>query len=142
MHAGWFRSTFLRTVKFLPLKEGEPVLQILWIISSPILYFNFKSCRQESSSSFFRFQWILFDWGVPFSDFWNFYKLRRGDLICWGVGGEGGGGESHFCRLFGAPVCNSIWEHSRTQILRPWLDFNAFYMFQKTFCHTSEVSTT
>ena len=45
-------DTFLRTRKFLQIKEGEPILKILWIISSPILYFNFKSSRQESSSLF------------------------------------------------------------------------------------------
>ena len=84
MHGAWFRSTFLRTAQLLPLKEWEPILQILWIISSHILYFSFKSCRQESSSSFIRFQCILFDSGVLFSDFSNFYKLRREDLICCG----------------------------------------------------------
>ena len=58
--------------------------------------------------SFIRFQCILLDSGVPFSDFWNFYKLKRGDLISE---------ENQFCRrseLFGPPFAISI-----LKVLRP-----------------------
>ena len=87
MHSSWFRSTFLRVLKFLQIKEGgpnfwgEPILQNVWIIWSPLLYFNFKSFMDPNSSSFIRFQCILHDSGVLFSEPWNFYKLKRGDLI-------------------------------------------------------------
>ena len=157
MHSAWFRSTFLRVLKFLQIKEGgpnfcgEPILQKLWIIWSPLLYFNFKSFRDPNSSSFIRFQCILHDsegffseWGgcnfwvepvlekvwiiwspllylnfksfrvpnfssfirfqcilhdsgVPLSESWNCYQLKKRDLISGG---------NQFCRkseLFGPP---------------------------------------
>ena len=87
MHSAWFRSTFLRVLKFLQIKEGgpnfwvEPILQKVWIIWSPLLYFNFKNFLDPNSVSFIRFQCILHDSGVLFSEFWNFYKLKRGNLI-------------------------------------------------------------
>ena len=77
-------------MKFLQIKEGgsniwdEPILQSVWIIWSPLLYFNLKSFSDPSSRSFNRFQSILYDSGVPFSGFSNFYKLKRGDLISVG----------------------------------------------------------
>ena len=87
MHSPWFRSTFLRVFKFLHIKHGGPnfwgeqILQNVWIIWSPLLCFNFKSFMDPNSSSLIRFQWILHDPGVLLSKFWNFYKLKRGDLI-------------------------------------------------------------
>ena len=104
MHSAWFRSTFLRVLKFLQIKEGapnfwgEPILQKVWISSSPLLYFNYKTFLYPISSSFIRFQCILHDSGVLFSEPWNFYKLKRGDLISGG---------NQFCRkseLFGPPL--------------------------------------
>ena len=79
----------------------ELILQNFWIISSPLLYFNFKSFMDPNSSSFIRSQSILHDWRVLFSESWNFYKLKKGDLISGG---------KQFCRkseLFGHPCC--IW---------------------------------
>ena len=99
---------FNQSLKFLPIKEGGPnfwgeaILQKVWIISSPILYFNLKSFMDPTSLSVIRFQWILHDSGVLFSESCNFYKLKRGDLI---VGGK------QFCRkseLFGPPYFISI----------------------------------
>ena len=90
MHSAWFRSTFLRVLKFLQIKEGgpnfwgEPILQNVWIIWSPLLYFNFKSFLDPNSSPFISFQCILYDSGVLLSESWNFYKLKRGDLISGG----------------------------------------------------------
>ena len=87
MHSAWFGSTFLRVLKFLQIKEGgpnfwgEPILQNVWIIWSPLLYFNFKSFLDPNSSSFIAFQCILHDSGVLFEESWNLYKLKRGDLI-------------------------------------------------------------
>ena len=89
MHSAWFRSTFLRVLKFLQIKEGgpnfwgEPILQNVWIIWSPLLYFNFKSFMDPNSSSFIRFQCILHDSGVLFSEFLKFQNLKRGRLNFW-----------------------------------------------------------
>ena len=73
-------------------------MQKVWIIWSPLLYFNFKSFMDAKSLSFIRFQCILLESGVPFSDFWNFCKLKRENLISGG---------NQFCRkseLFGPPL--------------------------------------
>ena len=104
MHSAWFRSTFLGVLKYLQIKEGgpnfwmEPILQKVWIIWSLLLYFNFRSFMDPNSSSFIRFQCILHDSGVLFSESWNFYKLKRGDLIS---------GWNQLCRkseLLGSPL--------------------------------------
>ena len=133
MHYAWFRSTFLRNLKFLQIKEGEPnfwgepILQKVWIIWCPLLYLNFKSFTGPNFSSFIRFQWMLYDSRVLFSESWNFYKLKRRDLISWG---------NQFCRmseLSGAPFCISILKVLWTQILCHSLDFNAFCMIQEYF---------
>ena len=101
MHSTWFRSTILRLFEFLQIKEvgsncwGEPILQKVWIIWSPLLSFNFVSFMDANSLPFIRFQWILHDSWLLFSEFWNFHKLKRGDLISGG---------NQFCRkseLFG-----------------------------------------
>ena len=87
---------------FFKLKKGEPILQNVWIIWSPILYFNFKSLLDPNYSSFIRFQCILYDSRVLLSGFSILYKLKRGDLIS---------GWNQFCRmseLFGLPFCISI----------------------------------
>ena len=87
MHSAWFRSIFVRVLKFLQIKEGEhnfcgePVLQKVWIIWSPLLYLNFKNFTDRNSSSFIRYQWIFHDSGVPFSDFLDLDKLKREELI-------------------------------------------------------------
>ena len=79
--------------KFLQIKEGrgdvlislgEPILQNGWIIWSTLLYFSFKSFKDPNSSLFIRFQSILHDWVVLFSDFGNFNNLKRVDLIAYG----------------------------------------------------------
>ena len=64
---------------------GKPILQNVWIIWSPLLYFNFKSFLDPNSSPFISFQCILYDSGVLLSGFSNFYKLKRGDLISGGT---------------------------------------------------------
>ena len=81
---------------------GEPILQEVWIIWLPFLYFNFKSSMDTISASFIRFQCILHDSGILFAESWSFYKLKRGDLISGG---------SQFCRkseLFGHRFSISI----------------------------------
>ena len=141
MHSVWFRSTFLRVLKFLQIKEGgpnfcgEPILQKVWIIWFPLLYFNFKSLIDLNFFSFIRYLCILYDSVVLFSESWDFYKLKKGDLIS---------GVNQFCRksaLFGPPFCISILKVLRIHILRPSLDFNAFCMIQEYFSHGLEIST-
>ena len=140
MHSAWFRSTFLRVLKFPQIKEGgpnfwgEPILQKVWIIWSLLRYFNFKGFTDPDSSSFIRFQCILHDWGVLFSESWNFYKLKKVDLISGG---------NQFCRkseLFGPPFCISILKVLWTQIHRPSLYFNGFCMIQEYFLQSLEIS--
>ena len=141
MHSAWFRITFFRVLKFLQIKEGgpsfwwEPILQKTWIIWSPLLYFNFKSFTDPDSLSLIRFQCILHDSGVLFSEPWNFYKLKRGDLISGG---------NQFCRkseLFGPPFCISILKILWTQIHRNSLDLSAFCMPEEYFSQSLEIST-
>ena len=141
MHSAWFRSTFLRVLKFLQIKEGgpnfwgEPILQKIWIIWSPFLYFNFKSFMDPNLSSFIRFQCIPHGSVLPLSESWNFYKLKMGDLISWG---------NQFCRkseLFGPPFCISILKVLCSQIHRHSLDFNALVMIQEYFSQSLELST-
>ena len=59
-------------------------MQKVWIIWSPLLYFNFKSLMDKISASFIRFHCIPHGSGVIFSESWNFYKLKRVDLISGG----------------------------------------------------------
>ena len=90
MISAWLRSTFLRVLKFVQFKEGgsdfwwERILQKVRIIWCPLLYLNCKSFMYPNSLSFIRFQCILYDSLVLFSDSWNFYKLKRGDQISSG----------------------------------------------------------
>ena len=90
MHSAWFSSTFFRVFKFIQIKQGgpnffgEPILQKVWIIWSALLYLNFKSFVDPNSLSFIRYQYILHVSGVLFSESWNFYQLKKGDLISGG----------------------------------------------------------
>ena len=139
MHYARFRSTFRRALKFPQIKEAgsnfwrESILQKVWIIWSPLLYLNFKSFIDPNSSSLIRFQCILHDSGVLFSESWNFYKLKRGDLISGG---------NEFCRmseLFGPPFCISILKALLTQILCHSLNFNALCMIHEYFSQSLEI---
>ena len=90
MYFVWFSSTFLRLFEFLQIKErgpnfwGQPILQKVWIIWSLLLYFNLKVFVDPNSLSFIRSQCILHDWGVLFSESWNFCKLKTVDLVSGG----------------------------------------------------------
>ena len=134
-------STFLRLLKLLQIKEerpnflGEPILQKVWIIWPPLLYFDFKSFVDANSSSFIRFQCIVHDSGVLWSESWNFCKSKRGDLISGG---------NQLCRkseLFGPPLCISILKVLWTQIHSYWLDFNALCMIQEYFSQSLSIFT-
>ena len=141
MSSSWFRSTFVWVLKFLEIKEGrpnfwgEPILQNVSIIWSPFLYFNFKSFVEPSSLLFITFQCILDELGVLFWESWNFYKLKRWDIISWW---------NQFCRmtkLFGPLFCISIVKVFYTQILRHSLHFNAFCMIQEYFSQRLWISS-
>ena len=122
MHFSWFSSTFQSLLKFLQIKEGgpnfwwEPILQKVRIIFSSLLYFTFKSFTDPHSLSFIIYRCILHDSGVLFSESWNFYKLKKGDLIS---------AVKWICRkseLFGLPFCISILKVLGTVLLRHPLD--------------------
>ena len=119
-------------LKFLKIKKErsnfweEPILQNVWIIWYSLLYSNFKSFKDPNSLSLIRSQCILYNSGVPVSEFWNFYYLKMGDLISR---------ENKFCKtpkLFGHPFCLSISKVSRSQILHHLLDFSACLWFRST----------
>ena len=107
MHFVWLRSSSLRVLKFLVVKEvgpnfwGEPISQNVWIILSLLLYFKLQSSLDPNSSSFNRFQSIVHEWGRLFSESWNFHKLRRG------------------ANFWGEPIFQKIWI-----IWPPFLYFN------------------
>ena len=141
MHSAWFSSTFFRVLKFLQIKQGglnfwaQPIFQKVRIIWSPLLYFNFKSFMDANFLSFIRFQCIFYNSGVLFSEFWNFYILKRGDLISAG---------NQFCRkseLFGLPFCIWILKDLWTRIHRHSLALNAFCMIEEYFSQSLEIST-
>ena len=141
MYSWWFRSAFLKVLKFLQIKDGvpnfweEPILQNVWIIWSLLLYFHFKSFLHPNSLSFIRFHWIFHVSRVLFSLFWNFWKLKRGDLVS---------GRNQFCRkseLFGPLFCISILKVLSTEFLLHSLDFNACSMIQEYFSQRPGIST-
>ena len=60
------------------------ILQKTWVIWSPVLHFSFKNFRDPNSFSFIRFQCIFYVSEELLSDFWNFSKLEREDLVSGG----------------------------------------------------------
>ena len=132
---------FCQVFKFLQTKEGgsnffgEANLQKVWIICSTLPYLNFKSFVDLNWLSSIRFQCILYDSGVFFSEFWNFSKLKRGDLIF---------GCNLFRRkseLFGQPFCSSILKVLLNQTICHSLDFNPLWMIPEYFSQSLEIST-
>ena len=80
---------FSESWNFLKLKRGD--LISCWnqfcrkseIFGPPFCISILKVLWSQNSSSLVRFQCILHDAGVLFSESWNFYKLKRGNLISW-----------------------------------------------------------
>ena len=90
---------------------------------------------EPNSLSFGRFECTLHDSGVLSSESWNFYKLKRRDLISWG---------NQFCRiseLFGSHFCFSILKVLWTQIHSHFLDFNALLMILEYFSQSLDISS-
>ena len=145
MHSAWFRSTFLRVLKFLQIKEGgpnfwgEPILKKVWIIWSALLYINFKSLMDTISTWFIRFECIIWMYSAwfrsTFCTVMKFVQIKEGGPnFC----------EYQFCRkseLFGPPFgiynLKVLWPeiHSRS------LDFNAFCMIHEYISRSLEIST-
>ena len=141
MSSAWFRSTFLRGLIFVQIKDGgtnflgEPISQNVWIIWSALVYFNLKNSMDSNSSSFIRFESFLHQSAVLLSESWDFYKLNRRDLIS---------GRNQFCRmseLFRPPFCILILKVLWSQILRQSLQFNVFCMTQEHFSDSLEIFT-
>ena len=113
----------------------EPILQKGWIIWSYLLYSNFRNLKHSNSLSFIRFQWVLHDSPVLVSIFWNFFKLKRGDLIS--------------CvepilqnaRIIWIHFCISIPEIWNIQILCHSLHFNGFQLIHQCICQIFEISS-
>ena len=140
MYSVWLRKIFVGLLKFLQTKEGqrnfwgEPILHKIWIIWSPLLYFNFKSFMDPNFSCIIILQGIVHDSGVVLSEFWNIYKLKREDLISGG---------NQFCRkseLFRLPFCILIIKVLWTQFFPHSLYFNAFCLTQECFSQSFGIS--
>ena len=115
---------------------GTPILNKVWIVWSRLLYFNFKSFEYPRFSFFIRFECIMHDSGVPFSEASNFHKIKRGDLISAG---------NKFCKkseLFDGTFCISILKTWWTQILRHSIYFNALCMIQEYLSQSLQISAT
>ena len=80
----WGFWNFLKLNRGDLISWGEPIQQKIWIIWSPLVYFNFRNLKDPNSWSLIRYQCILHDSAVLFSVFWNFLKLKKGHLISWG----------------------------------------------------------
>ena len=78
-----FFWNFLKLKRGDLISSGQPILNNRWVIRSPILYFKSTNLGDSNSFSLNRFKWVLHDFPELFSIFWNFLKLRRGDLISW-----------------------------------------------------------
>ena len=105
------------------------------LFGPPLWYYNFKSFLNPNSSSFIRFQCILYDSRVLLSGFSNLYKLKREDLIS---------AVNQFFRmseLFGPPFYISILKVFQTQIFRHLLAFNAICMIQEYSSQGFQIST-
>ena len=137
MFFAWFKSTFLKLLKFIQIKEGrasswgEPILQNSWIIWAPFLYFNFKSFKDPNSLSFIRCQCLLSNWVVLLSEIWNFYKEGGANFL------EGTYSENGW--IIWSPLLYVNLKSAKDQILCNSLDFNAFYLIQEYLSHIFEI---
>ena len=92
------------------------MLQKVWIIWSPLLYFNFKIFMEPNSLWFIRVQCILHDSGVLFSEPLNFYKLKSVYLIS---GGNQFCRKSElFCPLFCSWILKVLWSQNCWSLVR------------------------
>ena len=131
---------FLRLQIFLQIKGRgpnfweEPILQKFSMIWSPLLYFNFKSFMDKRSLSFFRLQCILHDSGVISSEYLNFCKLKRMDLI------SGELIQQKVCIIW-SPLLYFNFRSFKYPNSSSSLDFNAFCMIQEYISQTFKIGT-
>ena len=133
IHSAWFKSTFLNLLKLLQIKEGGlnfwgvSILQKVWIIWSPLLYFSFKGFRDPNLwPAWFRRTFLR---GL------KFLQIKERDLI------SGGNQLRRKSELFGLLFCISMLKVLNTKFLCHSLDFNAFYMIQEYFSEGLQVCT-
>ena len=135
-----WRVLFSESLNCYKLKRGDLIsrgnqfCRKSELFGPPVLYFSFKSFMDPNSSSFARSQCIVHGWGVFFPEPWNFYKLKRGDLISGG---------NQFCRksaLFSPPFCISSLKVLLTQSHCLSLDLNAFCIIVEYFSHSLDIS--
>ena len=100
----------------------------------PLVYFKFKSFADLEVLSFVRFQYILHDSGVLFSESSKFFKLKKGHLI------SGGKQIWKYSEWFGIPFLISILQVLRTKMLFHSLHFNAFGLIRENLSQTFEIS--
>ena len=140
MNLGRFRGTFLRVLKCPQIKDSDLISGGTYFAESlnyfdPLVCFNFKSLMDTIFSFLIRFECILHDWGVLFTESWNFYKLKMGDLISvW----------NQFCKkseLFVPCLFISILKVLWIQIHHHSLDCNGFCMIHGYFSQSIEMST-
>ena len=137
MHSAWLRSTFLGVLKFLQIKLWDLISGGNQFCRKSEVFAHPPSCirilkvlRTEFFLSLVRFQGILLDSRIAFSDFWKFLQIEKGDLISGG---------NQFCRksvLFDPPFSTSLLKVLWTQILCHLLElrkkvFSDFWNFYK-----------
>ena len=141
MHSAWFRSTFLRILKFLQIKEGgpnfcrEPILLKVWTFWSPLLYFNFKTFMDPHSLSFIRFQCILDESAVLFWESSKFLEIKEGGPNLWWEP------ILQTVSFFWSPLLCFNFISFMGNIFRHSFDFNAFCMIREYFSQSLEIST-
>ena len=113
----------------------EPILQNVWIIWSPLFYFNSRNFRDSNSLSFIALQWVPICSPLLFSIFWNFLKLKSGDLFSWWEP------ILHRGQLFGPPSFILILEIWSIQIPSHSLDFSRFDMIHQYFSQFFHISS-
>ena len=133
MISAWFRSTFLRVLKFLEIKKvdlisGGNQLCRMSKLFVPLLYFNLKNSMDPNSSSFTRFQSFLHESKEVFWQSWNFRKLKIGGPNFWGEPIL-----QNVWIIWSPSICISIIKVIWTQILRHSLDFSDLCMNQDYF---------
>ena len=129
MYPPWSRGTFFRLFKFLQVKEGWPKAELF---GPPFRISILKVLRTQiirhslGFNSFFRITFLRF---LKFPQF----KEAVPNFLA-------GTNSAERLNFFVPPFCISILKVLRTQILRHWLDFNAFCMVQEHFSRYFQVS--
>ena len=130
MHFAWFRSNFLRVLKFLEIKHWVP---ISWETNfgEYLNYLVLLSVFQ--SQTFYGPKFFVIHYISRYSAWFRSIYLRVLNFLEIKEGGAKSGG-NHFCRmseLFRPRFCISMLKVLWTQVLRHSLHFNEFCMIQE-----------